>query len=629
MLDAAAARAHDLRWKWMMLALCALGFFAVAANAADIFGLGGRPWWGWWDSTSRATGQPYVVSINSPRPGGAAALAGLRDGDRIDLREQSLRARVAAVFQLMASRPTEFVVHRGTHTFVARVVGSTSWEGAPVWKLPAKGLSIFAALWFLGCATLIVVRRWWVPQARALALVLLLELGTLLRAGNLVLPNVHLTLLLNVVGAACEAGALAILVHLSSGFGKRYAWRTALECVAYATCVVSFLPALLSVIGLATLRFDPLPCLSPNVIVAGPVASIWGAANGLAAVIITLTAAATVATTDISDRARTAWLILPLPVAIATVLIVRGFQGATGSWLGYTILVSLWNLVWLLGGLVVTYALLKRRVLDFEFVLGRTLVVGAVSLVVVGSFALLEWLLGTVLVGVSHTTGLLANGVLALLLGISLNPIHKRVDTLVDDVLFRRRRQDERALLDFSKEAAYMTQPGVLLDRAIAVLRNHTDARGAAFLAEGEGSSYVAARSYGDVGAALVDENDAAILALKTWHKPLDPHRYVTSLEGALALPMLGRGRLLGVLLLGERVGGEAYAPDEVEALSHLAHGVGAALDVLSVKGDGPRDARLEEIRDAIRALPDRLADVTRSLPDEIVGRLRAGNAQP
>ena len=266
--------------------------------------------------------------------------------------------------------------------------------------------------------------------------------------------------------------------------------------------------------------------------------------------------------------------------------------------------------------------------LDFEFVLSRTLVVGAVSLVVVGSFALLEWLLGTVLVGVSHTTGLLANGALALLLGLSLNPIHKRVDALVDDVLFRKRRQDERALLDFSKEAAYVTQPGALLDRAIAMVQNHTDARGAAFFVQGDRSPYAAARSYGDVHAAVVDENDAAILALKTWHKPLDPHQYVTSLAGALALPMLGRGRLLGVLLLGERAGGEAYAPDEVEALSHLAHGVGAALDVLSVRGNGSRDGDLEEIRDAIRALPDMLCDATRALPDAIVERLRASDAQ-
>ena len=41
------------------------------------------------------------------------------------------------------------------------------------------------------------------------------------------------------------------------------------------------------------------------------------------------------------------------------------------------------------------------------------------------------------------------------------------------------------------------------------------------------------------------------------------------------------------VLLLGERAGGEAYAPDEVEALSQLANGVGSALEALSLTTDG------------------------------------------
>jgi hypothetical protein len=42
-------------------------------------------------------------------------------------------------------------------------------------------------------------------------------------------------------------------------------------------------------------------------------------------------------------------------------------------------------------------------------------------------------------------------------------------------------------------------------------------------------------------------------------------------MRGALAPPMLVRGRLLGAIVLGERIGGEAYAPDEIEALLQFA----------------------------------------------------------
>lgn len=183
--------------------------------------------------------------------------------------------------------------------------------------------------------------------------------------------------------------------------------------------------------------------------------------------------------------------------------------------------------------------------------------------------------------------------------------VHKRVDTFVDSAFFRKRHEDERALLGFSKEAAYVTQPCALLDQAIVNIQRHTDARSAALLLDGSGC-YETARSFGD-DHSNVSENDAAVLALKAWHKPLDPHRYVTELKGALAFPMIARGRLCGIILLGERTGGEAYAPDEIDALAAFAHGVGLALDSVSSSGTNEKiantlDAILEELKELRRS---------------------------
>src|SRR5208283_2149597 len=97
---------------------------------------------------------------------------------------------------------------------------------------------------------------------------------------------------------------------------------------------------------------------------------------------------------------------------------------------------------------------------------------------------------------------------------------------------------------------------------------------------------FAPARSFGSGDLANIDENDAAVLALKARHVPIDPHHYTSALRGALALPMLARGRLLGVVVLGERAGGEAYAPDEIAALSSMSQGVGSALDVLAVSDE-------------------------------------------
>jgi hypothetical protein len=261
------------------------------------------------------------------------------------------------------------------------------------------------------------------------------------------------------------------------------------------------------------------------------------------------------------------------------------------------------------GALAVTYALLRRRVLDLGFFLSRTIVVATISLIVVAAFVLLEWMLGNVVAGVSHTTGIVANAVLALVLGLSLHFIHQRVDAAVDAIFFRKRHEDEQSLRDYAKEAAFITDVPVLLDQTIGRLERHTDARGAAILMDGAGV-FTSARSYGDSQRVPVSENDEAILALKAWHRPVDPHHYKTDLHGALALPMLARGRLLGVLLLDERTGGESYAPDEVEALSTLAHGVGSSLDALTAN-DSSANALLV-LTDAIDGLR---ADIVQRFP--------------
>ncbi len=247
-----------------------------------------------------------------------------------------------------------------------------------------------------------------------------------------------------------------------------------------------------------------------------------------------------------------------------------------------------------------TYAIVRRRVLDLQFVINRTLVVGVVSLIVVTSFILLEGAIQPVLAGASHATGIVAGGALALGLGFSMRYIHDRVDRAIDTLFFRKRHEDERSLRDFAKEAAFITDTAALLDRTIWNVSEHTDARAAAlFLLDGE--RYAPVRMTGDGQMQAIGENDGVVLALKTWHRPLDPHRYNTQLRAALAVPLLARGQLLGILVLDERTGGEAYAPDEIDAVAQFAHGVGSALDNLQIRGDDA--AFRESLRATLAAL--------------------------
>jgi hypothetical protein len=566
----------------------------VATKAVDVFGFGGTPWLGYWDGARGAAG-PFTIR-NIPRPGGALARAGVRDTDTFDLREQTLEARVRLLYQNWAEHPNDVRVTRNGAVLPITVIGTTVWGEQSAFKIPPQILATIAMTFFLACAVLVSLRRSDLREARLLAIVLLCEIGLVLAPTSIFFPDARLSLVFLVTSHAFGAASLFLLVYLASGFGVRSVWRAAVEWLSYGMAAVLFALHVATAVGIATLWFDPVPFEFSegwDVFTAGVLVAVLGAA------------VAAVGTTDSSRRPRAAWLLLPIPIALlvqATFSRVLGVQAT--SWFGFIVLQALASCALLLGALAVTYALLNRRVLDAGFFLSRTIVVGAVSLIVVTAFVLLEWVLGTVLAGASHATGVIANAGLALVLGVSLSFIHKRVDETVERVMFRKRHEDERALRDFSKEAAFVTNPDALLDKTIENVRAHTDASGAALFLRRDGS-YEAVRGFGEMPTAI-DENDNAILALKTWHKPLDPHKYSTALQGDVALPLVARGELAGVLLCRERTSGEAYAPDEIDALATFALGVGAAYDALSGRnGYGTVLDAIQELRaDFDRRLP-------------------------
>jgi sigma-B regulation protein RsbU (phosphoserine phosphatase) len=253
-----------------------------------------------------------------------------------------------------------------------------------------------------------------------------------------------------------------------------------------------------------------------------------------------------------------------------------------------------------------TYALLNRRLLDVGFALNRAVVFTTLSLVIVGAFTLAEWALGSWLQSATKATNLIVSAALALGLGLSIHPIHAWVDRFIDNVFFRKRHQDEKALRRFAHEAAFTTDPMVILERTKRELLEHAESEYADVLL------YDGAGRYGDI-----DENDLALVALRASGERVDLHGLETVLHGDYAYPMLARGRFVGALVVGPKRSHEPYAPDESAAIAEVAHGVGIALDLLGVG----RNDTTPAILDAIGAL-DRSINV---LTAAVIDRRNAG----
>lgn len=582
-------RRNGRSWRWLLWALWSVAFFMLVVSVADTFGFGGKPWFGYWDSVTVAAGKPYLAEFVQVVPGGAVSRAGIRDGDRVDIRDLDAYRRFGLLFQPVP-KPMVLPILRGGSSFVTTVVPTTQFEISPGPKVANILVDLIGRLWLLGCALLLCVRRSDTREGRYLCLILIAA-ATGLYNVILVTPSGAFDALAVAALGLCCVVTIVLSLAFASGYGKRPRWRALLEALALLVTAAYLTGIAATAVGVLTAHLDPLPLIYGS--------ARFGSVMAFAAAAIAVSAA--IATIAPTERARAAWLLLPIPLALAFGSLAQQLSTSAPTYLGYIGLWILASVAMLAGAAAVTYALLARRVIDLQFFIGRTLVVAGVSGIVVVAFTLLEWLLGTVVSDVGHTTGLAANAALALVLGLSMSFIHKRVDRFVDLAFFRKRYEDERALHDFAKEAAFVTRRDDLLDRAIEVVQRHTDASSAAILLDGDGT-FRAARCFGDAAPAA-SENDPLILALRARHEPLDPHRYSTALSGDLAVPMLARGRLFGVLLLGVRTSREAYVADEVNAAREFCHGVASALDALD-RTEGSRETEtslLEELR-ALRA---------------------------
>lgn len=600
-------------WQRVVFALCLIGLFAVGESAwatynleGDIFG--GEPY-------GPATSAPFLDTFAAVVPGSLAERSGIHALDAIDLNRMTPEARYWERNELLAGKPIRLAIVRGGVRWMT--VTPEPYTEIPFW---ASSQWLFDWAFWLGSAlslfiaALLMWRRPDSVEVRLLALTLaLINVGeNFFPINGWLTPWASLDLALNVVAQFAFSAGVALLAAYALLFGRPVSLgRRLLTAAAYVAAALSALiwtgagqggPGAGGAIGIAGLWLGILdvhallatrPLLS-FVFFVGPAA------------IALLCAIAAVRAASGAERTRVAWATGSLAILYLFGIATIQSYFTTNAVLYYWIL----NTAWVVAPLGLTYALLNRRLLDVGFVLNRAAVFAGVSLFVVSVFTLVEWALG----GWLHSAGRVANvavsAAIALSLGLSLHQIHTRVDRLIDSVFFRKRHEDERALKRFAREVAFITDPSLVVERATDILRHHADASSVEF------ALYDGAEHYGNVS-----ENDPALVTLRASHEVVDLHVVDSQLIGEFAYPMLCRGHLVGALVLGPKINGEPYAPDESAAIAQIAHGVGVALDLLGARRDGVNG----EIAGALRSLEAvslATVEALRTLPDAIAQRM-------
>jgi hypothetical protein len=225
--------------------------------------------------------------------------------------------------------------------------------------------------------------------------------------------------------------------------------------------------------------------------------------------------------------------------------------------------------------LPVAYAVLKHHVIDINVALSRATVYTALSVFIVGLFALVDLFFTRALD--QKSAGLIADIALALMLGFSFNTMHRRVDGFVDRFLFRKRHLAEehvRAVteaLSFAHSEAHVRtmltkEPVRAFDLSGArILSGLTDAPG-------------------DV-MTLASFLESKRRAVRVMNGPWNLRASVyDEFPPVVAVPVLSHGSVTSIVLYGLHVNGTDFDAEEIALLEALGSAAGAALDRLEAQ---------------------------------------------
>lgn len=181
---------------------------------------------------------------------------------------------------------------------------------------------------------------------------------------------------------------------------------------------------------------------------------------------------------------------------------------------------------------------------------------------------------------------------MAVLIGVLLTTVHRRIESLLNSVIFRAQTLALQALRRFALETDLISDPRHLLLQTYEALHSRLESEYAAVYTT-DGSAYALATPGSDAIPAILSAHDFAVLRLRRWQEPFECDEPGHPLRGSLLLPMTARAQLVGFIACGPKIDHTHYLPEEVETLASLAHRAGSAYALLTLRPASEEPATL------------------------------------
>jgi len=159
----------------------------------------------------------------------------------------------------------------------------------------------------------------------------------------------------------------------------------------------------------------------------------------------------------------------------------------------------------------VTYAIVRHQVLDIRVVVRRAAIYALLTTVAVALIAVIDFFVNKVFEG----TKLAALGEIgvAVLLGLALNPLHRRLETAVDAAIFRRRRAGEERLRLIANGLVHANSPQTISRLLVCESSEASELTSVGVFEVNADGNYELTASVGwDDGARRIIDHDASLV---------------------------------------------------------------------------------------------------------------------
>lgn len=306
--------------------------------------------------------------------------------------------------------------------------------------------------------------------------------------------------------------------------------------------------------------------------------------------------------------------------------------------------------------IILAFGVLKYDLLDMGAVIRRGTIYFLLTIVLTLFYVLIIGFFNTLFIRSGQSHPLLLPFVLSLFMVILFNPIREKVRVFIDQLFFRGKYDYQRLLKEVSAQMTTLLRMDDVTDLLLKSVKETLQTEHATLLVFDEENSRFQMKQLGgsEIENSLtgIDSQHPLFAHLVDVKRPLSValveasgllnHEKATIIDlikawkASLVVPMHSKGKLIGILALGQKKSGELFVHEDMELLSTLANQSATALDnakmyyeleELNRELERKVEERTADLRQALREKERTLQQLIQSESLAAIGQLVAGTA--